>query len=76
MLFLGILSVRITNSEQLMQESDTSRSNTCIDFMDDLSGPEEMNNTCVRHIFELLFLCLPWFLCPALSESMKTVTEL
>jgi hypothetical protein len=51
MLFLGILSGRITNSERLMQESDTSRSNTCIDFMDDLSGPEEMNNTCRKMTF-------------------------
>jgi hypothetical protein len=34
-----------------MQENDTSRNSTCIDFMDDLSGPEEMNNTCRKMTF-------------------------
>jgi hypothetical protein len=51
MLFLAILWVRIKNSEGLMQESDTLRNSTCIDFMDDLSGPEEMNNTCRKMTF-------------------------
>jgi hypothetical protein len=50
MLFLGILWVRTKNSG-LMQESDTLRNSTCIDFMDNLSGPEEMNNSCRKMTF-------------------------
>jgi len=42
-----------------MQGSDTSRNSTCIDFMDLLSGPEEMNNTCRRKTYMEWWIKVP-----------------
>jgi hypothetical protein len=58
--------------------------------MGNLSGSKEMKNTCgkmtfgndvdrgfpVLGTFLNFFFCLPWILCPAISQPMETVTEL